>query len=133
LTIDPIHQEARFKASPNRVYEALLDSNQHGRFTGGGATEISREVGGRFSAFGGMIVGQNLELIPNQRIVQAWRSNSWDPGLYSVVKFDLKSEGSNETLLTLDHWGYPEGEREHLVEGWNTRYWGPLQKYLDEM
>ena len=133
MAIDPIHQEATFKGSPNRVYEALIDSEQHGKFTGGGPTQISREVGGSFSAFGGMIVGRNLELVPNQRIIQAWRSNSWDPGQYSIVKFELKPNGTNGTLLTLDHWGYPEGEKEHLEDGWNQRYWAPLQKYLDEM
>src|SRR4029077_8029330 len=115
LAIDPIHQVASFKGSPSRVYEVLMDSSHHGKFTGGPA-ELSRDVGGAFSAFDGMIVGRNLELIPNQRIVQAWRSTSWDPGLYSIVKFELKPNGENGTLLTLEHWGYPEEEKEHLEE-----------------
>ena len=39
-----------------------------------------REPGGAFSIFGDYIIGWQLELVPNQRIVQAWRETSWDPG-----------------------------------------------------
>ncbi len=123
-----IHQEVVFKASPNRIYEALVDAQQHSEFTGG-PTEISREVGGSFSCFGGTILGRNIELLPNQRIVQAWRVSNWDDGVYSIVKFDLKEE-SSETRLVLDHSGFPEDQREHLEDGWKMRYWEPLRIYL---
>jgi hypothetical protein len=36
--------------------------------------EISREVGGAYSAYSGYITGQNLELLPDQKIVQSWRA-----------------------------------------------------------
>ncbi len=125
---EPIHQEVVFKASPKRIYDALMDAKQHSEFTGGPA-EISREVGGSFSCFGGGIVGRNIELVPNQRIVQAWRVSEWDDGVYSIVKFELKGQDS-ETQLVLDHSGFPEDQREHLAEGWQIRYWEPLRKYL---
>jgi hypothetical protein len=48
-----------------------LDSKQFTAFSGGRAAEIQSEVGGVFSVFAGHIVGRNLELVPNQRIVQA--------------------------------------------------------------
>jgi uncharacterized protein YndB with AHSA1/START domain len=67
-----IHQEIIFKSSPNSVYEALTNANMFSEVTGGAPTEISHEAGGSFSCFGGMIVGRNIELVPNQRIVQAW-------------------------------------------------------------
>jgi hypothetical protein len=35
---------------------------------------------GAFNTFGGLIEGRNVELIPNRRIVQAWRPAHWDPG-----------------------------------------------------
>ncbi len=126
---NPIHQEVVFKASPERVYKALTDAQQFGEFTGAGPAEISPEAGGPFSSFGGMIQGRNLELVPNQRIVQAWRVGNWDPGVYSVVKFELQPQGS-DTRLIFDHTGFPEAEREHLDSGWHARYWEPLQKYL---
>jgi activator of HSP90 ATPase len=67
-----IHQEVNFKASPARMYEALLDAKQFSEFTRDRA-EIQRQPGGSFQLFGGRIVGRNIELVPNQRIVQAWR------------------------------------------------------------
>lgn len=124
-----LHQEIVFKANPNRVYEALTDSQQFSQVTGGAPTQISNEAGGSFSCFGGMIVGRNVELLPNQRIVQAWRAANWDEGVYSIAKFELKQQGS-ETLLVFDHSGFPEGQNEHLEKGWNEHYWKLLESYL---
>ena len=124
----PIHQEIDFKASPKRIYEALMNDKEHGEFTGGPA-RISRDVGGAFSCHGGMVVGRNVELIPNERIVQAWRIGDWDEGVYSIVRFELKEQGS-ETRLILDHSGFPEGAGEHLEGGWHKMYWEPLRSYL---
>jgi activator of HSP90 ATPase len=123
-----LHQEVEFNASTQRLYEILLDSKQFAAFSGDSA-EISPAVGGSFSMFGGRIVGRNIELIPNQRIVQAWREASWAPGVYSIVKFELKENGS-KTRVVLDHTGFGEGDFEHLNPGWKLRYWDPLEKFL---
>ncbi len=124
----PIHQEIDFNASPKRIYEALMNDKEHGEFTGGPA-RISRDVGGAFSCHGGMVVGRHVELIPNERIVQAWRIGDWDDGVYSIVRFELKEQGS-ETRLILDHAGFPEGAGEHLEGGWHKMYWEPLRDHL---
>jgi len=125
----PIHQEIVFKASPKRIYEALTDGQQFSKITGGAPAEISREAGGSFSCFGGMIVGRQIELVPNQRITQAWRAGNWAPGVYSIVKYELKEQGG-ETRLVLDHTGFPEDNRDHLDAGWGSNYWEPLKKHL---
>lgn len=123
-----LHQEVDFKASPQRIYEILLDSKQFAACTGMPA-EIDPKIGGAFSTFGGLIVGRNVEFLPNQRIVQAWRPTHWDSGIYSIVRFELKAQ-SSETTVILDHTGFPEGEFDHLDPGWKLRYWDPLKKYL---
>ena len=123
-----LHQEITLKASPQRIYEILLSSKEFSAFTGLPA-EISSEAGGTVSMFGGRILGRNIELITNQRIVQAWREANWDPGVYSLVKFELKQQGSNTTIV-LDHTGFGEGHFGHLNPGWKQRYWDPLEKYL---
>ncbi len=123
-----LHQELRFKASPQRLYEILLSSQQFTAFSGAPAT-VDPLVGGAFSLFGGMIVGRNVELVPNQRIVQAWRPANWPPGLYSLVRIELKAEGA-QTLLVLDHTGFPPGGFDHLSAGWTEHYWQPLTKFL---
>ena len=123
-----IHMEVDYKANPERIYEALLDAKQFAAFSGMPA-DIDPKAGGAFSMFNGMIVGRNVELIPNQRIVQAWRPTHWDPGVYSIVKFELKPQDS-QTILVLDHTGFPEGEFDHLGTGWKSHYIEPLKKYL---
>jgi activator of HSP90 ATPase len=123
-----LHQEIEIKATPQRIYDALLDSKQFSTFTGMPA-EISREAGGVFSMFKGLIVGRNVELVPSQRIVQAWRPANWEAGVYSLVKFELKVQGP-DTLIVLDHTGFPESNFRHLNTGWYSHYWEPLKKFL---
>jgi activator of HSP90 ATPase len=123
-----LHQEVDFKASPQRLYEILLDSKQFTAFSGEPA-EISHDVGGAFTMFGGRIVGRNAELVPDQRIVQAWRPAYWEPGIYTLVRFELKPEGS-QTKVILDHTGFPEGNFVNLNSGWRMHYWERLTKYL---
>jgi len=127
-TLTAIHQEVDFKASPQRLYETLMDSKLFAAFTGRPA-EIDPREGGAFSLFGGLIVGRNIELVPDQRVVQAWRPAHWDPGIYSIAKFALRSQGA-DTMIIFDHTGFPEGEYDQLLLGWNGHYWGPLAKFL---
>ncbi len=124
-----IHQEEDFNASPQRIYEALLDAKQFSAFSGGRPAEVHREVGGAFSLFAGHIVGRNLELVPNRRIVQAWRVASWPEGVYSIARFELMGHGSG-TRVIFDHTGFPPELAEHLESGWQANYWKPLRKYL---
>ena|SRR5215472_926153 len=108
-----LHQEVSIKAIPQRIYEILLDSKQFAAFTGMPPAEIEPKAGGAFIMFSGLIVGRNIELVPNVRIVQAWRPTHWDAGVYSVVKFELKRQGSG-TRLILDHTGFPESNYDHF-------------------
>jgi|TARA_B100002003_G_scaffold250163_1_gene288589 uncharacterized protein YndB with AHSA1/START domain len=65
-----IEQTVTFRTSAHEVYEALMDSARHSQFTDSNCT-ISREVGGRFSAYDGYIEGVNIELVPDRKIVQS--------------------------------------------------------------
>lgn len=136
-----IHQEVSFKVSRKHVYEALTDAKQFnkvvqlsaavqsGMVPGGKPVEVSPEAGGAFSAFGGHITGRHVELVPNERIVQAWRAGSWGPGQYSIARFELVEQSSG-TKLVFDHTGFPQGQGAHLAEGWKDNYWEPLEKYF---
>src|ERR1039458_8862635 len=83
-----IHYEIDFHPTPARLYQAILDQKQFAAFSGMDAT-IDPTPGGAFPQFGGLIVGRTIELVPNQRIVQAWRPTHWDPGIYSIVHFEF--------------------------------------------
>ena len=140
-TEDAIHQEPVFKASRKRVYDALTDAKQFqkvillsaavqsGMAKGNIPAEIVAEPGGAFKLFNGFILGRNLELLPNERIVQAWRVAYWPAGAWSIVRFVLVEQGS-DTKVVFDHTGFPKGDAEHLLEGWNGNYWQPLAKFL---
>ncbi len=139
-TAESIHQEAVFKASRKRVYEALTDTKQFDQVVELSGvmqsmhpvdkpTEISREEGGAFSLFGGYITGRQVELVPNERIVQAWRTGGWAPGVYSIARFELVEQGSGSKIV-FDHTGFPKGAAEHLASGWKAHYWEPLAKLL---
>ena len=141
---ESIHQEPIIRASRTRVYSALTDARQFNEVTKiVAATEptislersptvVSSDVGGAFSLFGGIIVGRHLELVPDTRIVQAWRVAYWTPGIYSVVRFVLLEQSAG-TRIVFDHTGFPKGDAESLASGWKAHYWAPLAKYLADV
>ncbi len=123
-----IRQSATFKASAHEVYEALMDSRQHSRFTGDKAS-ISRKVGGKFTAYGGYIEGTNLELTPDQKIVQSWRARDWPEGHFSRVTYSLK-EANGGTRLTFTQSGVPDEFYDEIGQGWRDFYWKPMKEML---
>lgn len=139
-TAEAIHQEVAFNATPERIYGALTDAASFQKLESlsdamqsldiaGHPARISRDPGGSFSLFGDYIVGRQIELAPNQRIVQAWRVANWDPGIYSIARFELTPVDSG-TKLVFDHTGFPAGDAESLASGWHAHYWEPLRKFL---
>ena len=127
-TAGAIHQEVIIKASRKRVYEVLTDTEQFRKLSGGMDTKISRDPGGAFSLFGGVITGRHIELVPGERVEQAWRSE-WAPGDYSIARFVLKEQGL-DTKIVFDHTGFPQGAAEHLATGWKEHYWDGLARYF---
>jgi activator of HSP90 ATPase len=131
-----IHQSAYFKVAPSQVYRTLLSSvafsactkKSFDMFTASSA-KIDSVVGGAFSVFDGHIIGRILELVPDQRIVEAWRVVDWPAGVYSIARFDLSAEGSG-TRLIFEHIGFPEGLKDHLSVGWQQHYWDAMTKYF---
>lgn len=140
-TSETIHQEVLFKAPRRRVYRLLTNTAEFDAVTrlsdavtllsapGAKPTVISERVGGSFTLFGGYIAGRHLEMVPNERLVQAWRAGGWPTGDYSIVKFALHDEG-DACRLVFDHRGFPEGQGSSLAYGWHTHYWDAMMKRL---
>ena len=140
-TMESIHQEVQFTATPDRVYEALTNAKQFqkvvllsgamqsGMIKATPVAQITAEAGGAFAIFGGFVTGRQIELVPNVRIVQAWRPADWVAGVYSIARFELQRHGSG-TLPVFEHTGFPKGAAEHLAQGWKLNYWQPLTKVL---
>lgn len=125
-----LRQQVDYAVGPDRIYAALTEADQFASFTGM-AAQIDARPGGAFSLFDGLVGGWNLDLVPGQRIVQAWRlTKDFEEGVYSLVRFDLKPRDSG-TRITLNHTGIPPGHYDHLYAGWPPRYWDPLRQFLE--
>jgi activator of HSP90 ATPase len=125
-----IHQEETLSASPQRIFEVLVNAKKFAAMTGLPA-RIDPRAGGAFSLFGGVIFGRNLDETPYSWLVQAWGDKNWPAGFYSLVRFELKAQGAG-TLLILDHRDIPDDpdEAEALARGWKEHYWDLLREFL---
>lgn len=127
----PIRMSVVIGASPERIYEAWLDSGEHGAFTGGEA-RIDARVGGTHTAWDGYIKGVNVTLDPGRRIVQTWRSLDFPEGAPdSRLEVALRPAGSG-TEVTLLHSEIPEGQVEDYAQGWRDYYFVPMKRYFEE-
>jgi len=139
---EAIRQKRTFAADRSRVYAALTVEEQFDRIVRLSGvmkadaearmkhpTTLSPHVGGAFVLFDGYIVGRQLELGPNELLVQAWRALNWPRGVYSIARFEF-SEQAGATTVVLDHTGIPKGTAQHLASGWQEHYWDPLSKVL---
>ena len=128
-----IHQEALIAAAPERVFELLTSGSLFSAATGMPA-EITAREGESFSVFGGRVQGRQIELVPGQRVVQAWRfgtahPSAWEPGVYSTVRFTLEPAGDG-TRLVIDHTGIPAEWIEHISQGYPSFYEEPIAKFF---
>ena len=119
-----------FKANPHKVYEALMDSKKHSKFSGSPAN-ISRKVSGKFTAYGDYIEGENIELVADKKIVQSWRASDWPEGEYSEVIYSIKP-AKNGTELVFTQTGIPEESFDEIKKGWDDFYWKPMKKMLEK-
>lgn len=122
-----IHQIIIIKASPHEIYEILMDSRKHSKLTESKA-KISREVGGKFTVWEGSILGTNLELIHDEKIVQTWRTtdDDWPKKHDSKVTIILK-EDAKGTRIEFTHEDIPEAVFNSVKSGWDEYYWDSLK------
>ena len=124
-----IRQSVTLSATPEEVYEVLLDSRKHGKLTGA-AARISREIGGTFSAYDGYIEGSNVELVRNKRIVQLWRGSDWPRNHYSRVTFTLRKIAGG-THLSFRQSNVPVSQHKSIKQGWIDFYWEPMREMFN--
>jgi activator of HSP90 ATPase len=125
-----IRQTVTFSASPQEVYEMIMDSRKHASLSGEKAI-ISTEAGGAFKAWGDHISGYNLVLQPAQKIVQAWRARDWWPDHFSIATFELH-EVDGGTELRFTQIGVPPHRFDGHSRGWMETYWQPMQDLFEK-
>ena len=125
-----IRQTVTFNASPEAVYEVLMDSQKHESLSGERA-DISREVGGAFKAWGDHISGFNLVLQSGRKIVQAWRARDWWADHYSIATFELRQVEVG-TELRFTQIGVPPHRFDGHSRGWMDTYWQPMHELFEK-
>jgi activator of HSP90 ATPase len=81
-----IQQEVTLAASPRDVFETLLDPVRHATLSGAPA-EIDRRPGGKFSLYGGHLLGKTVEFETVWRTVEYRLATDWPAGAISRVTF----------------------------------------------
>jgi activator of HSP90 ATPase len=118
-------------ASASDIYSAWLNSEGHTAMTGNPAN-VEGKVGGKFTAWDGYIFGSTLELEPDQRIVQAWRTTEFPddaPDSRLEILFEEVRDGTKVTLL---HSDMPDDQVDSYRQGWEDFYFKPMKEYFTQ-
>ncbi len=131
LKFGKIEQTVFIEASPEDVYDALLDAKKHSAFTGSPATTNGR-VGAEFKAWDRYISGKNVELVNGKKIVQEWETTEWPEG-YPRSRLELTlTPKKGGTELRMVHSQVPAEQVSEYTSGWPESYWEPLKEYFAE-
>lgn len=118
-------------ASPEEIFDAWLSSEGHSQMTGSKA-KVQKGSEGKFTAWDGYIWGTMLEVEPNRRILQSWRTSEF-PEDSPDSQVEILLEGKNdETKITLIHTNIPDGQGDNYKQGWDDFYFTPMRKYFSK-
>lgn len=96
----------------------------------GGAAHCSKVVGDSHTAWDGYIMGKNVELIKNQKIVQAWGTTEFDEkDEDSILTIELIEISERKTELILTHSNIPQGQTQYM-QGWIEHYFKPMKDFF---
>jgi activator of HSP90 ATPase len=98
----------------------------------GSPAQVDGNMGGKFSAWDGYIFGSTLDLTPNQRIVQAWRTSEFPEGAPDSHLEILLEEVVGGTKVTFIHTEMPEDQADSYRQGWDDFYFKPMKEYFSE-
>lgn len=115
-------------APPDEVYLALTKAQSIQLWTGAEA-EFTEEVGTEFSFWDGDIVGKNLELVPDKKIVQQWYfGDENEPSIVTIKLHEDKKGTSLEFVQT----NIPEEDYDDFTEGIEEYFLGGLADFFEE-
>ena len=122
---------ASLPASPGILFDMYLDPKSHAAVTGA-PVSIGARAGAEFRAFNGMLSGTILQVVPKRLIVQSWRAKSWRArDIDSTLILTFWPEGRG-TRIELVHVNVADEDFAGVSEGWESYYWQPWRKYLNE-
>jgi uncharacterized protein YndB with AHSA1/START domain len=115
--------EIYIKTTPERLWEAITDSEMRSKYSFGVGVESDWTPGSRYAAASGPIPvaeGENLEVAPPRRLVQSFNA-VWGDGVKaegtSRVTWEIEPVGDS-CRLTVVHDELREGANDELYGGW---------------
>jgi activator of HSP90 ATPase len=119
-----------FQAEPQVIFELFMDQEKQSKYTETKCT-VGREAGEEFSCYDGWVLGKNVVIVQDEKIIQEWRSNDWVEGHYSNLTIELIPK-NNGTELLLSQTEIPADKIEDITKGWKSHYFDKMKKYLNE-
>lgn len=118
-----------FNASAETIFKAWLSTQGHTLMTGSRA-KINGLANGEFTAWDGYIWGTFLELEPNKRILQLWRTGEFPEDAEDSQVEIILEDIDSKTKLTLIHTKIPEDQVDSYKTGWLDFYFKPMKEYF---
>src|SRR5258708_5051637 len=123
-----LRQEYQIQAPIGKVWKALTDMDEIAGW-GAGPGKMDEKTGKKFFIWDSKIWGENIESIPNKKLVQEWYGGKREKP--SKVTFTLHQE-KNITIIKLLHENIPDNEAKDIDQGWRDYYPGPLKEYVEK-
>ncbi|XP_043930619.1 activator of 90 kDa heat shock protein ATPase homolog 1 isoform X1 [Protopterus annectens] len=114
-----------FLTSPEELYRIFVTQELVQGFTHAPAV-VEPDKGGKFRLLDGSVVGEFLELIPEQKIVMKWRFKSWPEGHFATITLNF-IDTMGETELHVECKGVPVSDEERTREGWQRYYFSGIK------
>lgn len=117
-------------ATPKQIYDTWLDSRGHAKMTGNRPATVTANEGRWFTALKGFVVGKNVTLEPNHRIVQMLRTREFlesDADSQIEVVLETVSDG---TRITIRHMNVPDHLTKYRDAGWQSNYFEPMKQFF---
>lgn len=122
-----IHQTYHIQATVEKVWDALVNPMTIEKWSGGKA-EMKAEKGFKWKLWSGQMHGENIEVTPNQKLMQTWLTDDLPPT--SLVTFTLKPTKVG-TQLELLHENVSQEEFANYSIGWDEHYCGAIKQLLE--
>ena len=119
----------QIKAEPEDIYTALTNPFTIELWSGETAI-MTKEVGAEFSLWDGDIIGKNIELKENEKLVQEWYFDEDEEREASIVTIKIWKKNSS-CSVELMHTNIPDEAYDNIVEGWNEAYLGAIKNLLE--
>ena len=105
-----IKMTENFYCRPRDICECLMDVNRVQHFTRSRASGLNGAPG-PFEMFDGNVVGETVEYVPGEKIVQKWRFSSWPDGHHSIVTLTFREPEPGNCFVDLVQTNVPECDK----------------------